>query len=111
MTRRLLVGLILGLLLIAGSVISATRPVTAAQVGPASEILRLVNEYRASHGLAPFRYNAALASAAQSHANWMATNVIYSHTGEGGSGPLSRAQGAGFQGAVANSRRTETMSD
>ena len=102
MTRRLrlLVGGIFGLLLIVGAVVATNRPATAAQTSPASEILRLINEYRASYGLPPFRYNAALASAAQSHANWMAATVIFSHTGEGGSTPLTRAQGAGFQGAV-----------
>jgi LysM repeat protein len=102
MTRRLrlLVGGIFALLLIVGAVVATNRPATAAQTSPASEILRLVNEYRATYGLPPFRYNAALASAAQSHANWMAATVLFSHTGEGGSTPLTRAQGAGFQGAV-----------
>lgn len=53
-----------------------------------------------SQGLPPFTYNGQLAAAAQSHANWMAANVAYSHTGAGGSTPLSRAQAQGFQGYV-----------
>jgi len=70
-----------------------------AQGDPASEILRVINEFRATQGLPPFQYNNTLASAAQSHANWMAANVI-SHTGAGGSSPLSRATTAGFNGYV-----------
>jgi LysM repeat protein len=72
----------------------------SAQGDPASEILQLINEFRASRGLSSFRYNSLLATAAQRHANWMAANVIYSHTGEGGSSPLSRAANVGFVGYV-----------
>jgi uncharacterized protein YkwD/LysM repeat protein len=71
-----------------------------AQGDPASEMLQIVNEYRASLGLPAFQYNGALAAAAQRHANWMAANVIYSHTGDGGSTPLSRATAAGYVGYV-----------
>lgn len=70
-----------------------------AQGDPALEIFRLINEFRASQGLPPFQYNNVLVSAAQSHANWMAANVI-SHTGAGGSSPLSRAITVGFNGFV-----------
>jgi len=78
----------------------ADRHTAAAQGDPASEIFQLINNYRATLGLPPFQYNAALASAAQRHANWMAANVIYSHTGEGGSSPSSRASSAGYSGYV-----------
>lgn len=72
----------------------------AAQSGPAAEIFQLINNFRASQGLPPFQYNGALAAAAQSHATWMAANVIYSHTGAGGSSPLSRTTSAGYSGYV-----------
>lgn len=64
-------------------------------------MLQLINNFRASLGLPPFQYNGALANAAQNHANWMAANVIFSHTGAGGSSPLSRATAAGYSGYVA----------
>lgn len=72
-----------------------------AQSGPGAEILRLVNQVRAEHGLPPYAYNGTLSAAAQNHATWMATNVIYSHTGAGGSRPQDRASAAGYNGAVA----------
>ena len=78
----------------------ASRSHADAQADPASEEFQLINKYRTSLGLPPFQYNGVLASAAQRHANWMAANVIYSHTGEGGSSPQSRAASAGFYGYV-----------
>lgn len=79
---------------------AARPPTTVAQSDPASEILQLVNEVRATYGLSPFRYNSSLAAAAQSHANWMAANTVYSHTGAGGSRPQDRAAAAGYVGFV-----------
>lgn len=73
----------------------------AAQGGAAAEILQGVNQVRAEHGLPPYSYNGTLSIAAQNHANWMANNVIYSHTGAGGSTPQTRAVAAGYSGYVA----------
>ncbi len=64
------------------------------------EILQGVNQVRAEHGLPPYQYNGTLSIAAQNHANWMAANVIYSHTGAGGSSPQDRANAAGYSGYV-----------
>lgn len=92
--RRFLLALILGALcLLVG------RP-AAAQSGPAAEILQRVNQVRADHGLPPYRYNGTLAVAAQNHANWMAANVSYTHTGAGGSSPQDRANAVGYNGYV-----------
>lgn len=88
-------GLLLCLLLAAG--LAQTTGSAHAQGG---QILDLVNQVRAEHGLPPYRYNAALSIAAQNHANWMANNVIYSHTGAGGSSPQDRAAAAGYNGYV-----------
>ena len=64
------------------------------------EILQGVNQVRAEHGLPPYQYNGTLSIAAQNHANWMAANGIYSHTGAGGSSPQDRANAAGYNGYV-----------
>ncbi len=97
--RQLLAStLLIGLLLFSGSKLSGQA--AAAQAGPATEIFQLINNFRASQGLPPFQYNNALAAAAQGHANCMAQNIIYSHTGAGGSTPLSRATAAGYSGYV-----------
>jgi LysM repeat protein len=98
MVRILTFGLLLCLLLASGH---GRDTAEAAQGDPVSEIFQLVNQVRASRGLPPFQYNGALATAAQSHANWMAANLAYSHYGAGGSSPQSRATGAGYGGYVA----------
>jgi LysM repeat protein len=86
-----------GLLLLA--LLLLIRPgETAVAQDPQSQILALVNQVRASYGQHPYEYNAALAVAAQNHANWMASTATYSHTGAGGSTPQSRATAAGYQG-------------
>ncbi|UCG25098.1 MAG: LysM peptidoglycan-binding domain-containing protein [Chloroflexota bacterium] len=90
---------LLGLLLLS-SPDNGANPVHAAQSGPAAEMFQLINQFRASMGLPPFQYNGTLAVAAQNHANWMASTVIFSHTGAGGSSPLSRATAAGYNGYV-----------
>ncbi|HSM55434.1 MAG TPA: LysM peptidoglycan-binding domain-containing protein [Candidatus Sulfomarinibacteraceae bacterium] len=98
MRRAFWLSLLLGLFFMAGP--GHTPQEARAQGGPAGEILRLVNQVRAEHGLSPYTYNATLTVAAQNHANWMANNVIYSHTGAGGSSPQDRANAAGYNGYV-----------
>ncbi len=89
----LLLGTILILILSSPSV-----PDVHAQAGSASEIFRLVNQLRAGYGLPPFTWDNSLSIAAQNHANYMATNNIYSHSGANGSNPASRAIAAGYPG-------------
>ncbi|MDA0244185.1 MAG: LysM peptidoglycan-binding domain-containing protein [Chloroflexi bacterium] len=86
------------LFILVGSHLSQPTP-TAAQ-DSASEIIRLVNEFRVGLGLPPFRVNATLSAAAQQHASYMAANNLYSHTGAGGTSPQQRANNAGYQGYV-----------
>ncbi len=91
--RSIWFGWLLALGLIVG------RPV-AAQADSAGQILALVNQVRAAYGLTGYSYNSALASAAQSHANWMAATGIYSHVQTYGSTPQSRAESYGYNGWV-----------
>jgi LysM repeat protein len=86
-----------GLLVVGILALSGRQQVMAQSAG---EVLQLVNGVRANYGLAPFEYNAALAVAAQNHANWMAATGLYLHTGEGGSTPYTRAVAAGYNGSV-----------
>ena len=69
-----------------------------AQGSPTSDILQLVNQVRAEYGLPSLSYNAALATAAQNHAGFIAANAIYSHIGVNGSTWQDRAQAAGYTG-------------
>ena len=71
-----------------------------AQPAEAYGLVDAVNVYRQSVGLPRLEISSALMIAAQRHAEWMALNYTYSHTGEGGSRPQDRAQAAGFNGSV-----------
>lgn len=71
-----------------------------AQPSEAYALVEAVNTYRASVGLPRLDTSPALMVAAQRHVEWMASTYTYSHTGEGGSSPQSRATAAGFNGSV-----------
>jgi LysM repeat protein len=83
-----------------GSGLGRQETVEAAPLANAAEMMDLINQFRVENGLAPFQYDSALAFAAQRHANWMAATSTFSHTGDGGSTPLSRANEAGYVGSV-----------
>jgi LysM repeat protein len=72
----------------------------SAQADVPAQLLQLVNQVRAEHGLPPFQVNASLAVAAQNQANFNAANAGYGHSGAGGSSPQDRATAAGFTGYV-----------
>jgi LysM repeat protein len=91
MARRTALAALLGLLLLA---IGHTQRAEA----QGNEVLQLVNAVRAEYGLAPVSFNAQLAAAAQGHANFIATEGIYSHYGVNGSTWQDRAQAAGYPG-------------
>ena len=61
------------------------------------ELVRIINDVRAIHGLPPFAYNEALAQAAQAHANDCAGRGWCSHTGSDGSDVETRIIRAGYE--------------
>jgi uncharacterized protein YkwD len=65
----------------------------------AHELVRLINEVRAQHGLPPYLYNDVLAQAAQAHAEDCHQRGACSHTGSDGASIKVRAQRAGYQGS------------
>jgi LysM repeat protein len=71
-----------------------------AQSTEAYGLVDAVNAYRESIGLPRLLTSGSLMVAAQRHAEWMAANYTYTHTGEGGSMPQDRARAAGFTGTV-----------
>lgn len=92
--RRLLTNLILlGLL----SGIVPMMP-AGAQTNRAGEIVRLVNELRASKGLWAYCVDATLMAVAQAQAEWSAANNHIGHDGPGGSMPMDRALAGGYGG-------------
>jgi len=99
---RLLAGILLACLCLAG-----LAPAVA-QSDPASEVIRLVNELRASHGVPPYQVNSVLMQVAQAQANWCAATNHIGHDGPGGSMPNDRAQAAGY-GAGYRSYATENQ--
>ena len=92
---------LISLLVIAGLLAAGLVTPPSAAHAQAYDIISLVNELRGSMGLPAFTPNAALMAAAQSHAEWMAANLSYTHTGAGGSSPQQRANNAGYVGYVA----------
>lgn len=56
-----------------------------------------LNVYRARDGLAPLRWNAALARAAGAHARDMAQNGNFTHVGSDGASLGARASRAGYR--------------
>ncbi|MGH3071071.1 MAG: Ig-like domain-containing protein [Gaiellaceae bacterium] len=61
-------------------------------------LLGLLNTYRAQNGLVPVGVSPTLTRAAERHANDMATNDNFSHTGTDESTPFERAMDAGYPG-------------
>jgi len=70
------------------------------QRGDGYQVIALVNQVRASYGLAPLQANSALMAAAQGHSDYQASIGSITHTGAGGSSPLSRAMAAGYGGGA-----------
>lgn len=68
---------------------------TAAQ-DEAGAILGRINSLRASRGLPGYTVNGALSAAAQQQAQWIVDTGSVSHTHPDGSGPRTRAVGAGY---------------
>jgi uncharacterized protein YkwD len=61
-----------------------------------TEVITALNAYRARNSLPPFTVNARLAQAAQRHANDIACNKLYSHTGSDNSTIQSRIADTGY---------------
>ncbi|HEY43372.1 MAG TPA: LysM peptidoglycan-binding domain-containing protein [Anaerolineae bacterium] len=72
--------------------------IVQAEGDPANQIIRLVNELRASYGPPAYEVDNILMSVAQAQANWSAANDHIGHDGPGGSSPNDRAQAAGYGG-------------
>jgi uncharacterized protein YkwD len=60
------------------------------------EVVRLVNQERASWGIPPLKRNGALDAAAYGHSQDMGVNDFFSHTGSNGSSLSERLQAAGY---------------
>lgn len=63
-----------------------------------TEAINALNAYRTKNGLPAYTVNSLLARAAQRHANDMACNNLFVHTGSDGSTPQSRVAATGYTG-------------
>src|SRR6266540_3158341 len=61
-----------------------------------TDTLNTINAYRAASGLPPYTINPQLAKAVQSHANDIACNNLFGHTGSDGSTIQSRVTESGY---------------
>ncbi|PWB68953.1 MAG: hypothetical protein C3F07_21055 [Anaerolineales bacterium] len=64
-----------------------------------TDTIKAINAYRAQSGLPAYTVNNLLARAAQAHANDMACNNLFVHTGSDGSTPESRVAATGYVAA------------
>ena len=62
-----------------------------------NQVIVLTNEHRRAAGCANLEWNAALATAAQRHANDMAANNYFSHKSRNGADFVARIRAAGFR--------------
>lgn len=79
--------------------------VSRSQMSPSQArdvIFSSINQERRKRGLSPLRYNAKLASAAQSQASYIVSSRRFSHTGRGGSSVLRRVFDTGYKACVAS---------
>jgi len=78
---------------------SSAAPQSSLALGdPASQALKLVNDTRASRGLAPLRSAGALTADAASYAKYLGDQNYFAHDGLDGSSPSSRATKSGYSG-------------
>ncbi len=62
-----------------------------------TETINAINAYRAKNGAPPYNVNPQLTQAAQAHANDMACNQLFVHTGSNGSTPATRVAASGYK--------------
>ncbi|MEU8242673.1 CAP domain-containing protein [Actinoplanes missouriensis] len=90
--------------LIAPAAVGITMTASPAEAAPAkssetalqTEINRLINVQRTSHGCAALKVDAKLTAAARGHSAWMAQTGTFSHTGRSGSNFVARTKAAGY---------------
>jgi uncharacterized protein YkwD len=61
-----------------------------------TDVIAAINAYRAQNNLPPYTVNTLLVRAAQRHANDMACNNFFTHTGTDGSTPTTRVADTGY---------------
>jgi uncharacterized protein YkwD len=61
-----------------------------------AETINAINAYRAQNAIGPYAVNELLTRAAQAHANDMACNKLFGHTGSNGSTPQRRVASTGY---------------
>lgn len=83
-------------LILVASLILTTFPVSAQEPDPVVTWQVRVNQARQDEGLAPYGFSSLLTSAAQRHAEDLATHEIWSHTGSDGSTSRQRIAEAGY---------------
>ena len=66
-----------------------------------TETINAINAYRAQNGLSAYTVNELLTKAAAAHANDMACNKLFVHTGSNGSTPTTRVAASGYAASSA----------
>ena len=102
--RRLALTVLSPCLVATGTIMSATAvgaappAATAPAATPQDDVVSLTNARRADAGCGPVAPQSELVAAAQGHADDMAAQGYFNHTGKDGSAPWDRARARGFTG-------------
>lgn len=75
----------------------------------AIEIIRIINEFRATMGLYPYTFDKELSLASQDHSEWQAETGISDHRGLNGSTERERTMARGYDQGVATFRVDEII--
>ena len=75
---------------------SAAAPAKASETTLQTEINRLINVQRTTHGCAALTTDAKLTTAARGHSAYMAQTGTFSHTGRSNSNFVARSKAAGY---------------
>jgi uncharacterized protein YkwD len=86
----------MGLKTIGLAVVVAASWLAVAQAGPARDVVRLTNEFRASNNLPELRLSPLLESIAETHGADMQHHGFFSHQGTDGSSVADRALRQGY---------------
>lgn len=97
----LIIGTLFGLDVSLSQAKATKTPKAAPAAGNAYDVISLVNQVRASNGLAPLQANGSLMAAAQAHSDYQASVGSVTHSGQGGSDVKSRAIASGYGGGAA----------
>jgi uncharacterized protein YkwD len=95
--------------LLAVALLAALTTAAPARAAATADTLRLLNDARAAHGLAPLRADARLARAARGHSRDMVARHYFAHVSPSGAGLTTRIARTGWMRGRSSWRLAENL--